>query len=123
MSDSQYIQKDRGWGLTILIPLTILGSGIGIIIMVLDLLFNLGIYSTLSLLDKVWSLIQSLLIIAFLVAAWRWKRWGCFGLILLAIIGAAINLIRGAQPITLIASVVGIAFLYGVYRSKAPYFE
>ena len=123
MGDSQEVKKERGWGLTIVIPLTILGASLTFVSVLIDIVFLDDIYSELPRISVIWYMIQLGLIVVCLIGAWRWKRWGCFGLIALTIIGAVINLIGGIQPFLLLGSLISIIFLYAVYRSKEQYFE
>jgi hypothetical protein len=122
MGESQEMKKDRGWGLTVLIPLGIVGSVLNIIIILLDILFFDGIYSEQPFQEVLFALIQLSLLTIFLIAAWRWKRWGCFGLMLTVILGAVLALMRGLEPITLVGAAIVIGILYAVYRSKKQHF-
>ena len=117
------IGKDRGWGLTFLMVLGILGSAAYIVIIFIDFLFNDGFYSQLPFLEALLLLLQSFLSLVFLIAAWRWKRWGCFGLIALIILSLPVTIINGPQSSMLIGGAVMIALLLAVYKSKQQYFE
>jgi hypothetical protein len=123
MRESPDIKKERGWGLTILIPFAILGCSLTILIILLDLLFPYNVFSGVPSWAVILYLFQLVLVIVFLVATWRWKKWGCFGLILLVILGAVINLIVGIQTSLLLGSAIAIVFLIAVYKSKEQYFE
>jgi hypothetical protein len=123
VADSEDLKKERGWGLTILIPLGILGSALSFSVLLLSLLVLDENLAELTTPDVVLLLIQSFLVIVFLIAAWRWQKWGCFGLILIMLLSAVFNLVNGGQPALLLASGGAIAFLYLVYRSKKQYFE
>ena len=123
MSDSQEVKKDRGWGLTILIPLSILGASLAFVSVLVDIVFPDDIYSEMPRSSTIWYMIQLVLIVVCLIGAWRWKRWGCFGLIALSLIGAVMSLMGGIQSWLLLGSVIQVVFLYAVYRSKKQYFE
>jgi len=123
VGDTGELEKDRGWGLTILIPLGILGSALSFSVLLLDLLIIEENLAELTTIDVILLLIQSFLVTVFLIAAWRWKRWGCFGLIFVLLLSMVFNLVSGGQPALLLGSAVIIGFLYLVYRSKEQYFE
>ena len=114
MGESQEIEKKRGWGLTIAIPLGILGSIIGALTILVTVLLRGELYAETERAVVIWYMIQLGLIVVFLVGAWRWKRWGCFGLIALNFISALVSLIWGVQPVLLLGSLIGIAFLFAV---------
>ena len=123
MGESQEIEKKRGWGLTIAIPLGILGSIIGALTILVTVLLRGELYAETERAVVIWYMIQLGLIVVFLVGAWRWKRWGCFGLIALNFISALVSLIWGVQPVLLLGSLIGIAFLFAVYKTKEEYFD
>lgn len=123
MRESPDIKKARGWGLTILIPFAILGCVLTILIILLDYFFLDNVFSGVPSWAEILYLFQLVLVIVFLVATWQWKKWGCFGLILLVILGAIINLIVGFQISLLIGSVIIIGLMVVVYKSKEQYFE
>jgi len=123
MSDFQEVKKDRGRGLTILMLLGILGAMLSSIAVLFDIVFPDDIDLGVPQIAVIWYMIQSGLVVVCLIGAWRWKRWGCFGLIALTLIGAVINLASGIQPFLLLGSLMAIVFLFAVYRSKEQYFE
>lgn len=101
----------------------ILGASVYGASVLIDIVFLDDIYLEVSRYTKIWYMLQSGLLVVYLIRAWRWKRWGCFGFIALTFIGAVTNLIGGIQPFLLLGNLVIIVFLYAAYREKEQYFE
>jgi hypothetical protein len=123
MGESQDIKNERGWGLTIAIPLGILGASLGILFSLIDLVFPDEVYPGTSRIDLIWQMTSYGFFIVFLIGAWKRKKWGCFGLIITVLVGTILGLIGGVPPTILLVSLLGAVFLYAVYRSKEQYFE
>jgi hypothetical protein len=123
MSESADNKKERGWGLTILIPFAIVGCILTITLVLLDLFYLDDVFSGAPSWAVILYLFQLTLAIVFLAATWWWKKWGCFGLIFLVILGAIVNLIVGIQTSLLLGSAILIVLMVAVYKSKEQYFE
>jgi hypothetical protein len=124
MIESPDTKKERGWGLTILIPFTIVGCVLTIVIVLLDLFYlDYDIFSGVPSWAVILYLFQLTLAIVFLVATWWWKKWGCFGLIFLVLLGVIVNLIVGFQISLLAGSALLIVLMVAVYKAKEQYFE
>jgi len=123
MPESPEAKKERGWGLTILIPFAILGCVLTILIVLLDLFFLDGVFSGVPSWAVILYLFQLTLAIVFLAATWWWKKWGCFGLIFLVLLGVIVNLIVGIQISLVLGSAILIVLMVAVYKSKEQYFE
>ena len=130
MNESISVEKDRGW-LRILIPLYILGSGLNTILFSLVLLETLltdepGLFEPWT---TVLILLQSFSMFVFSVASWRWKKWGCFGIIGLAIVGglytSIANFLFGVICSLVMAGAIAIQIwvMYALYKSKKQYFD
>ncbi len=124
MSDQTNVKKDRGW-LRVLIPLYILGSGLSTLTILLTLLVTDDPFS----LAVVPGLFFSPLLFVFSVASWRWKKWGCFGIISLTFLAGLYFTITAFQFWILgglaaaAASAIQIWIMYALYNSKKQYFE
>ena len=123
MSEQGISGKKRGWGLTILIPLSIIGAALSIVTILYDLFTDDSAYVSTPVWQRIPLILNLLLAIVFLVASWRWKRWGCFGLIVLQSLSAVMILATGGQMALMLVSAFGIVFLFAAYKSKEQYFE
>ena len=123
MSEQGVVAKKRGWGLTILIPLSIIGAILSAGTIALDLLADGDVYPSSPTWQLLFFLINQLLVVVFFIAAWQWQRCGCFGLIVLTAVSAVVGLLAGTPATYLLAPIIGIVFLFAVYKSKEGYFE
>jgi len=58
--------------------------------------------------------VDSLLKIAFLIAIWRWRKWGFWAIVVLDIIGGAYQAFAIDSFIPPVAAVLDILIMYGV---------
>lgn len=63
---------------------------------------------------------SGILMWVFIVALWKFKLWGFYGWIGMFVIGAIGNLVMGLEWTTVLASLIGVAILYGILQLGRP---
>ena len=63
-----------------------------------------------------WMALLSLANVACAVAVWRWKRWGFYAVLAIAVLGIVTNAAIGFSVGTLLFSLIGPAILYFLLR-------
>lgn len=116
----------RGGCLSLLLMFYILGGGLLILAGLINILFpNTNISDSRPLISNVWQLVLGLCNIAFGVAAWRWKKWGVFGLGATITIGFVVgfSLNAAGNILLFILPLVQIVLLIYLVRPKWESFE
>lgn len=67
---------------------------------------------------KYWYFIVNILDIIFVLALWKWKKWGFWGTLIVCVLSFIINLIIGVKILYVFSSASGALILYGVLRLK-----
>jgi hypothetical protein len=74
-----------------------------------------------------WALVMSaigcVLNFVAVLALWRWKRWGLYLFIAVALVGVVINLILGVPLVTTLIGVVGVVILIVLVQSRWANFD
>ncbi|HEV7642948.1 MAG TPA: hypothetical protein VGO50_03320 [Pyrinomonadaceae bacterium] len=62
------------------------------------------------------SVLMALLNVVFLVAIFKWKKWGFYGFAVATIVSCALNFYAGVGVALSLIGLVGIAILFGVLQ-------
>lgn len=105
--DLESLALKRGFWLTAMLILWfVMNSGLGIYYLVMAL--NPGQTALTSIL---WLLFRAAANVGFLIAIWKWKKWGAYGIVTLGWLGAFTVLLSGVSIPTLIGSILGMALV------------
>ena len=126
MDESNIPDKKRGWGLTIILLYSILSSLALLARFFYSKVTGDNLLPNRSIGQEVFFISSNIFYIIFLIAAWRWKKWGCFGFIALSLVGGFNILINDTVSVPKAFALLSLftAFIaYTIYKSKKEYFD
>jgi len=102
---------DRGVWLTIMLGLWFISNSV---ITIYYLITTLAGNQSISFLYSVWMILRGSVNVVSVVAIWKWKKWGVYGLLTTLVLGALIDLIVIGNPVIYIGSIIGVFVAAGI---------
>jgi hypothetical protein len=105
------LEPKRGFWLTAILALWLITSTVQVFYY---LFMALTASQTISTFNLLWMILRAGANVVFLIAIWKWKKWGVYGFLASTFLGAFIVLIMGGITGTFIGTLIGAIIVAGI---------